>query len=174
MRTTWMLTACAAAATCLSVLRTQAVAADLKTADFEFMKQADQIDLTEVKLGKIAKHNASVSAVKDFGERMVRDHSRMNQDLRAIADKEDVKLPKQLDRKDQEFVSQLSNLSGAAFDHAYTKDMVRDHKGAIAKFEAEAKNGNCPAVKAWAAKWCPTLEEHLRLAQKALHAAGGV
>ncbi len=83
-------------------------------------------------------------------------------------------MPKRLDRKDQELVSKLSKLSGAAFNRAYTKDMVPGHKAAIAKFEAEAKNGRNPAVKAWADKWCPTLEEHLRAAEKAAHAIGGV
>ncbi len=83
MKTTWILAA--ATATCLWALRTQVVAADSTPTDQDFLRQADQIDLTEVKLGKIAQHDAAATVVKDFGERMVRDHSRMNQDLQAIA-----------------------------------------------------------------------------------------
>ena len=173
MKTTWVLTACAAVATCLWVARTQVIADDFKS-DHDFMRQADEIDLTEVKLGKIAQDHGSASVVKEFGQRMIRDHSRMNKDLRAIASKENIVLPKRLDPKDQQLVTQLTNLSGPSFDHAYTKDMVPGHREAIAKFEAEAKNGRSPEMRAWAAKWCPTLEEHLRLAQKTLKEIGGV
>ena len=130
--------------------------------------------MTEVTLGKIAQQNGSSNVVKKFGERMVRDHSRMNEGLRAIARSENIVLRTGLNQKDQQFVAHLSALKGRQFDRAYTKDMVADHKAGVAKFAAEAEYGSNRQVKSWAAKWCPTLEEHLRLAQKALKQAGGV
>ena len=66
--------------------------------------------------------------------------------------------------KPKELCDQLSKLKGAGFDRAYSRDMVSGHEKAIERFEAEAKNGQDPAVKAWAEKWLPTLREHLKVA----------
>lgn len=164
----WMLTACAAAATCLSTGAGQSFAGALNSRDQQFLKEADQIDLTEVKLGNLAQNRAAAPVVKQFGQRMIRDHSRMNRELRAIARKENFVLPTTLDNKDQELVSQLGTMTGTHFDRAYAHDMVPGHKEAIHKFEVEAAQGTNPQLKAWADKWCPTLEEHLRLAQQAV------
>jgi len=139
-------------------------------ADFAFMKKADQINTAEIKLGKLAEQRAVSSAVTKFGERMVSDHSQLNEELDAIAAKEEVKLPKQLDRDHEQLYDELSKLNGVAFDHTYAKDMVAGHKKAIALFETEAKNGSNPDVKSWAEKSLPTLREHLELAKSAVKA----
>ena len=61
-------------------------------------------------------------------------------------------------------MDRMSNLSGTAFDKAYTKAMVRDHKKDGKEFEREAANGIDSDVKAFAAKMLPILREHLRMA----------
>jgi len=71
-------------------------------------------------------------------------------------------LPAQPASKD---ISRFSNLKGAAFDSAYTKDMVRDHQQDVADFQKEAQSGQDPALKAFAQKYLPTLQEHLQMAQ---------
>jgi putative membrane protein len=133
-----------------------------------FLKHADEIDMAEVKLGKLAQQDASSAAIKHFGERMVTDHSKMNKGLREIAQKKGITLPEKLDQKHQELCDQLSKMKGADFDRAYSKDMVSGHEKAVERFEAEAKNGQDPEVKAWAEKWLPTLREHLKLARDAV------
>ena len=65
-------------------------------------------------------------------------------------------------------MEELSKLKGAAFDQAYTKDMVAGHEAAIKQFEIEIKTGRDADVKAWAEKCLPTLREHLKLAQAAV------
>lgn len=141
---------------------------EAKIANETFIRDADQIDLAEIKIGKIAEEHASSEAVKKFGERMVRDHTSMNKELRDITSKKKMDLTEALDQKHQELASELSKLTGAKFDMAYTKDMVAGHEKAIEQFENEAKNGQDSDVKAWAKKWLPTLQEHLKLAQEAV------
>lgn len=138
----------------------------LSNADQQFMRQADEISLAEVQLGKIAQSNSSNKAVQLFGERMVKDHSRLNRELRELARNQGIKLPTQLDQEHQQMVNRLSSLTGTAFDREYAKDMVPGHKKAIQKFEDEATNGQDPQVKAWAKKAIPILKEHLRLAEE--------
>jgi len=56
-------------------------------------------------------------------------------------------------------------LKGAAFDAAYTKDMVQDHAQDVADFKREAQSGQDPALKAFARKTLPVLQQHLQMAQ---------
>jgi putative membrane protein len=168
MKRTLLVAALAMAATCLWLMRSPALADDKQSSDQTFMQKADEIDMAEAKLGKVAEQDATSRAVKKFGERMVQDHSRMNKELREIAGREGISLPRQLDQRHQALLDQLSQLKGIAFDRAYTRDMVSGHQKAIEQFEAEAKNGRDPQVKAWAEKSLPILREHLRLARDAV------
>ena len=62
-------------------------------------------------------------------------------------------------------MARLQKLSGAQFDRAYMDDMVADHKEDVAEFEKQAKSGSDAAIKGFASKTLPTLQEHLLLAQ---------
>jgi len=134
--------------------------------DTTFMKKAAQGGLAEVELGKLATEKASSSEVKQFGERMVTDHTKANDKLKQVAIEEHVTLPDKLDAKDQATKDSLEKLSGADFDRAYMKDMVKDHKADIAEFEHESKSGENTAVKDFATQTLPTLHSHLREAEK--------
>ena len=145
----------------------------LSDADQKFLKEADEIGMTEVQLGKLAQDHAATQPVMRFGQRMVRDHSRMGNELRDLAKSKGVTLPDKLDKKHQKMVDQMSSLRAGDFDRAYTKDMVSGHEEAIQKFEDEAKNGHDPEVKAWAAKEVKILQEHLRLARQTVKVVQG-
>ncbi len=123
--------------------------------------------MAEVQLGKLAETHASSDAVKNFGKRMVTDHSKANDQLKSLAAQENVTLPANLNSKDQAALDRLSRLNGAEFDRAYMKDMVRDHRTDIAEFQREADHGTDPNMKQFASSTLPTLQEHLRLAQDA-------
>src|SRR5207253_1863454 len=117
----------------------------------------------EVQLGQLALQRAANQAVREFGRRMVQDHAKANQELMDIASRQGVALPKELDRKQREAFERFSQLQGREFDREYMKYMVKDHKHDLAAFKKEAKEGRDPAVKEFASKTLPTLEEHLKL-----------
>ncbi|HZP25064.1 MAG TPA: DUF4142 domain-containing protein [Terriglobales bacterium] len=142
------------------------------TKDHDFMTKAAQGGMAEVQLGQLAQQNAQSAEVKAFGERMVRDHSKANDELKQVATQEGVALPTSLDAKDQATIERLQKLHGAAFDKAYMRDMVTDHRKDIAEFKHESKTGNNQAVKDWASKTLPTLESHLREAEKVAPTVG--
>ena len=73
--------------------------------------------------------------------------------------------PTELSADAKRLQTKLSGLSGAAFDKAYMKEMLKDHKKAISAFKREAEQGQDPEVKNWAAKTLPTLQEHYTVAQ---------
>jgi putative membrane protein len=59
----------------------------------------------------------------------------------------------------------LSKQSGTGFDQHYMKHMIQDHEDDAALFETEARDGQDPDLKAFAAKTLPTIKEHLQMAK---------
>ena len=145
----------------------QATSANTKTsADENFAKKAAQGGMAEVKLGQLAEERGSNPAVKNFGRRMVQDHSKANDELKSTTSKESIPLPNELDKSDQATYDRLSKLSGDAFDRAYARDMVKDHSKDVSEFQKEAKNGRDDAIKNFAAQTLPTLQNHLDQARQ--------
>jgi putative membrane protein len=139
--------------------------AAMSATDHTFAQKAAAGGLAEVALGQLAQQNGAAEQVKDFGRRMVADHSAANDELQKIAQTENITLPTTPASKDQALQKRLSGLKGSAFDAAYTQDMVRDHREDIAEFQREAQSGQDPALKAFAQKTLPILQQHLQMAQ---------
>lgn len=135
-------------------------------ADAQFVANASSGATAEVRLGELAQERGSNQTVKDFGKRMVADHTEANKKLQMVAGKEQMNITNDLNEEDRATYSKLFHLSGPAFDRAYAADMVRDHRKDIADFEKEAKYGKDPAVREYAQQTLPTLKEHLHLAEE--------
>jgi putative membrane protein len=139
--------------------------AGLTTTDQKFVRDAAEGGLAEVELGRLAVEKGSSESVKKFGQRMVDDHSKANDELKQIASAKGVDLPTNLSAKDKMLKEHLSKLSGPNFDKAYMEDMVRDHKKDVADFARESSAGGDTQVKQFATKTLPTLKEHLKKAE---------
>lgn len=149
-----------------SMSNAKASPAGMTMADETFMKKAAQGGMAEVELGQLAAQKASSDQVKQFGQRMVDDHTKANDQLMQLAQQEHVKLPTQPSAKDKATKAKLENLSGKEFDEAYMTDMLKDHKKDVAEFDRESKNAKDPALKNFAEQTLPTLREHLNQAQQ--------
>ncbi|HBG06952.1 MAG: DUF305 domain-containing protein [Geobacteraceae bacterium GWC2_58_44] len=144
----------------------------LARADKAFVKSAAGGGMMEVQMGELATKNAASQEVKDFGQRMVTDHGKANDELKTIAAAKDVKLPTELKGKQKEKVDKFSKLTGAEFDKKYMQAMVKDHVKDIAKFNKAIKNVKDPEINAWATKTLPTLEQHLQQAKELAQKVG--
>jgi putative membrane protein len=140
-------------------------AATNKVDDKKFVKEAAMGGMAEVELGKLATQKGTSESVKQFGQKMIDDHTKANDQLKEVASKDNIQIPAALDKKHQERIDKLSKLDGAAFDKAYAKDQVKDHKNDIKDFQAEAQGGSDPNVKAFATNTLPVLQQHLQLAE---------
>jgi putative membrane protein len=128
--------------------------------DQKFVMMAAIGGMEEVQLGQMAADKGTSAEVKQFGQHMVEDHSKANDELKTLAASKNITLPTALDAKHQADVDKLSKLSGADFDRTYVKMMVQDHNKDVGEFDREATRGKDPDVKAWAAKTLPTLRSH--------------
>jgi putative membrane protein len=142
-----------------------ASASSVPATDKKFIREAAEGGMAEVELGRLATEKASNEDVKKFGERMVNDHSKANDELKQIASSKGVDLPNDLSAKDKMLKERLSKLSGDSFDKAYMQNMVKDHRKDVAEFTKESRSASDPEVKQFAGKTLPTLKEHLQKAE---------
>ena len=139
--------------------------ANMTSQDRNFIMDAAMGGMMEVELGRVAAQQGASDAVKQFGQRMVDDHSKANSELMSLASSKGITLPTELDAKHREHVTKLSAMSGADFDREYGKMMASDHRKDVSEFEKESTRGTDPDLKAFATKTLQTLQEHLRLAE---------
>src|SRR3978361_1619174 len=109
--------------------------AQISTADKTFATKAAAGGQAEVALGRLATEKAGSQQVRQFGQQMVTDHSQANQELMAIAKQQNLTLPTKPDSASVSTEQRLQASSGAAFDSAYTRDMVQDHQQDVADFQ---------------------------------------
>lgn len=140
-------------------------AGSLSASDRMFIKKAAQGGMAEVQLGQLATEKGSSEDVKKFGQRMVDDHSKANDQLKELAASKGVEIPTSLNSKDEATKNRLSKLSGNAFDRAYMQDMVKDHTQDVSEFKKASQTAKDPDLKNWASQTLPTLEDHLKAAK---------
>ena len=139
--------------------------------DAQFVTKAAQGNMAEVSLGKLAAEKSQNDDVKKFGQMMVDDHSKAEQDLEGVASKNNWTVPKDVSAQQKAELQRLEKLSGAAFDRAYVQMMVKDHTTDVAEFKNEAASTSAnPDLKDFATRTYPTLDNHLTRI-KAIHDA---
>jgi len=137
-----------------------------------FIKKGAMGGMTEVALGKVAAQNGGSQEVKDFGNQMVTDHSKINDNLKDVAGKAGVEVPDSLDPMHQAVVDKMSKLSGADFDKAYVKAMVKDHEKDVAEFERAKASVKNEDLKKFIDDSLPTMKDHLDKIKKFDQAKG--
>jgi putative membrane protein len=141
--------------------------------DQTFVMHAAEGGIAEVELGRLATEKGTSDEVKKFGQRMVDDHGKANDELKSLAQSKSIPLPTAIDAKDKALENRLSKLSGAAFDRAYMQTMLADHRKDVSAFRRESQAGKDPDVKTWASKTLPTLEDHLKMVEQTSKTAVG-
>jgi len=169
MKLTCVLTLAGIAGACLLVqapLQAAENRGSLSERDFKFVNEASRGGLAEVKLGELAKEKGASQVVKDFGERMVTDHGKANDELAKIATTKNAVPSVDLTRKENSTFEKLQKASGKDFDKEYASAMVKDHKEDVKAFKDAVEDLKDPDLKAFASKTLPILEEHLQMAEQ--------
>lgn len=128
-----------------------------------FVKKAALDGMAEVELGRIALLKSRDAKIREFAERMVKDHGKTNEELGAIARRKGLSVPMALDTQHRSAIQSLNARTGTAFDRAYSQLTAGDHSTAIALFQG-AITGPDQELAAFAKETLPTLEQHKELA----------
>jgi putative membrane protein len=132
--------------------------------DQRFASTAAEGGMLEVKLGELAMKNGSSKEVKDFGKGMVTDHSKVNNELKALAKTKKITIPAGLSKAKQQQYDSLASIKGDKFDMVYMNMMLLSHEQTINLFQTEANKGEDPEIKKWAEQKVPALKHHLQMA----------
>jgi len=131
--------------------------------DKKFMKKAAEDNISGVMLGRLAATRAVRTEVKTSAAHMVEEHTKANEELKALATQKNVSLPAMLDNDRQKKCDAIIKMKSDKFDKKYPKCMVKDHEKAIKLFKKEAREGSDADVKKWASEKIPALEKHLAM-----------
>jgi len=142
------------------------LASDDAEDDADFMVKAASGGMMEVELGRMALQKATNPKVKKFAQKMVDDHTKANEALKALAAKKNITLPTTPGDEAQEHINDLARYSGAEFDKEYLELMHKDHQEDLDLFKEAAEDAEDAEVKAFAAKTLPVLQTHHQMAEQ--------
>ena len=150
-----------------SVEKAQMVNDDKKmdSDESKFFTETASGGMMEVDIAKIAEGKAQSAAVKTMAGHMLKDHTKMNEELKALAAKKQITISSSMSDGDKETLEKIAKKNGPDFDKEYVEQMVKIHKNDIDKFETVARDSKDNEAKEWAQKSLPTLRHHLEMAE---------
>jgi putative membrane protein len=134
--------------------------------DRVFVTKAMQGNMAEIQLGQLTLQKSDNQQVKEFAQRMIDDHTQLQDQLKPVAQQLGVAVPDQVSKKDRSTMTKLQALSGSTYDQAYIRDMVKDHKQDLSQFQMEASSGQDQTVKDAATQGSKVIAQHLQMAQQ--------
>lgn len=136
----------------------------VQSEDAQFVKAAADGGMLEVKLGELAVQRSKSDKFKTFGKAMIKDHTKANNELKALARKKQMEVPASLSKMKQQMYDSLAAVQGEQFDMLYMNMMIASHEETIGLFQTEANEGKDADLKKWADSKVPALKHHLRMA----------
>lgn len=133
---------------------------DIKN-DTQFLINATEITLEEIKLGQLAQQNGSTPEVKELGKMMEVSYSKLLNDLNTLAKSKMMAIPTSSTDNIQDTYTDFSKKSGNDFDKIYSDIMVSEHQYVIGFFEDASIESSDAEIKKWATVSLPTLRKHL-------------
>jgi putative membrane protein len=140
--------------------------------DKMFLRKAAEGGIAEVKLGQLAAQKGSSDDVKEFGQKMVEDHTKLNLEIAQVADSMGVMLPKSMNKEDQAEYDKLNALSGNDFDIEYLSFMVKDHHKDLHEFRIEAASPTDATLHNEVVKAQGIIHDHTVMVDKLARARG--
>jgi putative membrane protein len=152
---------------------------DKKLTDDRVLRKLHHINQEEIKAGQLAQQKGTTPDVKDYGATLVRDHTKGDQDVKALASKMNVDLEmmkndarhQEKQQVHQNKMDQLQKMSGKDFDRGFAQMMVNGHREAI-EMVKDARGNAKPELKSMLDRTLPVLQKHEDMANDILNKAG--
>lgn len=143
----------------------------LTTQDEHFLDHVAKDSRGEVELGQLVESKTTNSQVKEFAQKMVHDHTMLDNQLTAFMKNHGMTTPAGITAEQQQLKDQLEKLSGAQLDKTYMQAEVKGHGKAVQLVSTHAQNEkelkpSHPGVAEVAQESLPVLQDHLQLAEK--------
>ena len=140
--------------------------ADSVQADSRLIHEATADNLLEVRLGELAERKATNPMVKQFAQRMVTDHQRMEKQWTDMASKHGMPFQPALGKLHEQKVDRLQRADQQAFDREYVTTVIRQHVDDVDYFKKEGESARSGPVRNLVAYMLPILQDHLTSARQ--------
>ena len=141
------------------------VVANSVTNQDNFWMEAAQAGRAEVIFSDLALQRSPNKKVKKLAQMSIKDHSKINEELKTLASRKNVTLPMDINAKQKASLGRLTELSDDAFDREFLKTMVKNHEAAVILFQKQADIGTDAELRTFAANTLPRLKAHLEMAK---------
>lgn len=132
----------------------------------KFVTEAAKGNMGEIRLGETAQQQAESQEVREFGQRLVEDHRKANEQLRSIATANHIPWPTSIKEEHRELATTLTDLSGQRFDQKFMQEMVKDHQKDVEKYEKMTNQIQDQQLEQYVQDTLPVLQQHLQRAQE--------
>jgi len=139
--------------------------AKLSDSEKQLLQKIADANKAEIEMGQLAQSNASSPKVKDFGQKLVADHTQNNQQLQQIAQQKGVQLQDQEKPPEQSMKSKMENMKGAQFDKAFLQHERDDHAKLLKELQQQQDQVQDPDVKNFISQTITAVQQHLDAAQ---------
>ena len=137
----------------------------------DFVDNAAAGGIAEIETSRLALEKSSSADIKKFANMMITDHSKANDELAALAKKNDIEVPDETTLVKQA-KEKILDMRDESFDAAYANNQVKAHEDTIKLFDKQAntvtddKVKGATDLKGFAQKMLPALEKHLEMAKE--------
>jgi len=149
----------------------------LSAQDRQFLEHMAKDSQGEVQLARMVQAKTNDPHVKEFTQRMIDDHTALDQQIRQVMSKHGMSMPAPMTVEQQQLQKKLQGLSGQQLDRAFMEAQVKGHEEDVQKVSPEAQRDSQllpkdPAVAELAKEAKPVLQEHLQLARQVASQVG--
>src|SRR3546814_14035722 len=116
--------------------------------------------MTEIAAAKVAVAKSGNPGIKNFANKMIKDHSQADNEVKALAKKKDVTLPTALDKDHQDKLDDLNKASATNCDDEYSDMMSSAHDDHVDLFSDPANDRKDSDIKLCATATHTKLKVH--------------
>ena len=96
-------------------------------------------------------------------ERLIKEHSMANSQLKQVARKKGVNLPNTPNARQKAIYNRLARLSGVSFDKAYMGAQIRSHLNSVSLYQNQIRAGKDADATLYARETLPIVQDHLTM-----------
>lgn len=137
----------------------------VEEAGSSFLVRVADAGMAEVKITSITTQKAVYQPVKDFAKMLNKDHSALNDQVKALAAQKKIVLPKTVSEEKQTDIDMIDKSEGKDLDKTFINMMISKHQNSIEMFEKAVQEVADYDIKTFAEKTLPILKSHLEVAK---------
>jgi putative membrane protein len=153
--------------------------ADEKMTDARLVSVLHHVNQDEIAAGNLAQQKGQTGDIKNYGKKLVADHTRLENELMTAAKKAGISPSdsaltahdKETMQVDKNKMDQLKRMSGAEFDKTFAQVLSKDHEHVVSMLKDHKNDLRSADLKALVDSTIPVLEQHKDMADKAAKGA---